>query len=73
MILLRLKDVLTPAGQQLVKNPQGTDLIKRVRSNLPEQGRELLTKTIETITDLKVAGIHPDVGTKRANGTSSSP
>ncbi|HTP41778.1 MAG TPA: DUF2294 domain-containing protein [Nitrospiria bacterium] len=64
MILVRLKGVLTPAEQQLVKNPQGTDLIKRVRSNLLEQGRELLTKAIETITDLTVVSLHTDVSTK---------
>jgi len=64
MILVRLKGVLTPAEQQLVKNPQGTELIKRVRSHLLEQGRELLTKEIESITELKVVSLHTDVSTK---------
>ena len=64
MILVRLKGVLTPAEQRLVKNPQGTDLIKRVRSNLLEQGRELLTKAIETITHLTVVSLHTDISTK---------
>jgi uncharacterized protein YbcI len=64
MILVRLKGVLTPAEQQLVKNPQGTELIKRVRSNLLEQGRELLAKAIETITGLTVVSLHTDISTK---------
>jgi len=64
MILVRLKGVLTPAEQQMVKNPQGTELIKRVRSHLLEQGRELLTKAIETITELTVVSLHTDVSTK---------
>jgi len=64
MVLVRLKGVLTPAEQQLVKNPQGTELIKRVRSNLLEQGRELLTKAIETITDLTVVSLHTDISTR---------
>jgi len=64
MILVRLKGVLTPAEQQLVKNPQGTDLIKRVRSNLLEQGRDLLTKAIETIAGLTVISLHTDISTR---------
>lgn len=64
MILVRLKGVLTPAEQQLVKSPQGTDLIKRVRSNLLEQGRELLAKAIETITGLQVISLHTDISTR---------
>jgi uncharacterized protein YbcI len=64
MILVRLKGVLTPAEQQLVKNAQGIELIKRVRSNLLEQGRELLTKAIESITQVQVISLHTDISTK---------
>jgi len=64
IILVRLQGVLTPAEQQLVKNPQGTELIKRIRSNLLEQGRELLAKAIETITGLNVVSLHTDISTK---------
>jgi uncharacterized protein YbcI len=39
-------------------------LIKRVRSNLLEQGRELLAKAIETITGLKIISLRTDVSTK---------
>jgi len=64
MILVRLKGVLTPAEQQLVKNTQGIELIKRVRSNLLEQGRELLTKAIEQIAQAQVISLHTDISTK---------
>lgn len=64
MILVRLKGVLTLAEQQLAKNPEGTALIKKVRSNLLEQGRELLTGAIEAITCLKVISLHTDISTK---------
>jgi uncharacterized protein YbcI len=64
MILVRLIGVLTPAEQQLIKNPQGTELIKRVRSNLLEQGRELLTSAIEKITNVKIVSLHTDISTK---------
>ena len=36
MVLVRLKGVLTPAERQLAKNPEGMNLIKKVRSNLIE-------------------------------------
>jgi uncharacterized protein YbcI len=64
MILVRLKGVLTPAEQQLAKNPEGTNLIKQVRSNLLEQGRELLSELMEKMTGLKVVSLHTDISTK---------
>jgi uncharacterized protein YbcI len=64
MILVRLKGVLTPAEQQLAKNPEGMNLIKKVRSNLLEQGRGLLADVIEKITGLKVITLHTDISTK---------
>jgi uncharacterized protein YbcI len=64
MILIRLKGVLTPAEQQLAKNPEGTHLIKKVRSNLLEQGRGILCDLIEKMTGFKVASLHTDISTK---------
>ncbi|MGH7275365.1 MAG: DUF2294 domain-containing protein [Nitrospiria bacterium] len=64
MILVRLKGVLTPAEQQLAKNPEGMNLIKKIRSNLLEQGRELVKEVIEKITRLKVISLHTDISTK---------
>ena len=64
MVVVRLKGVLTPAEQQLAKNVEGTELIKRIRSNLLEQARELLTGTIEKITGLTVSSLYTDISTK---------
>jgi len=64
MVLVRLKGVLTPAEQQLAKNPEGTGLIKKIRSNLLEQARILLSDSIEKITGQKVATLHTDISTK---------
>ena len=64
LILVRLKGVLTPAEQQLAKNPEGSNLIKKVRSNLLEQGRGLLTELVEKMTGLKVVSLHTDISTK---------
>jgi uncharacterized protein YbcI len=64
MILVRLKGVLTPAEQQLSKNPEGMNLIKQIRSNLLEQSRELLRNAVESITGSKVVALHTDISTK---------
>ncbi len=64
MVLIRLKGVLTPAEQQLAKNEEGTELIKRLRSNLLEQAREPLSSTIEKITGLTVMSLYTDISTK---------
>jgi uncharacterized protein YbcI len=64
MVLVRLKGVLTPAEQQLAKNAEGTELIKRLRSNLLEQARELLSGTIEKITGLQVTSLYTDISTR---------
>lgn len=64
MVLVRLKGVLTPAEQQLAKNAEGTELIKRLRSNLLEQARELLSGTIEKVTGLGVTSLYTDISTK---------
>ena len=64
MILVRLKGVLTPAEQQLAKNQEGMNLIKKIRSNLLEQGRELIKEMMEKITGLKVISLHTDISTK---------
>ena len=64
MILVRLKGVLTPAEQQLAKNPAGTELIKKVRANLLEQARVLLVEAVEKTIPVKVASLHTDISTK---------
>jgi uncharacterized protein YbcI len=64
MILIRLKGVLTPAEQQLAKNLEGMNLIKMVRSNLLEQGRDLLTTVMEELTGIKIITLHTDICTK---------
>lgn len=64
MILVRLKGVLTPAERQLAKNPEGMNLIKKVRSNLLEQGKGMIIDAVEKITGLKVLTLHTDISTK---------
>jgi len=64
IILVRLKGVLTPAEQHLSKNPEGRELIKRVRANLLENARTLLAEVIEKVVAVKFTSLHTDISTK---------
>ena len=64
MVLVRLKGVLTPAEEQLVKSVVGADLIKKTRVQLLEGARILLEKIIFEITDYHIKSLHSDISTK---------
>ncbi len=61
MIVVRLKGVLTQAEQQLANNAEGIALVRRMRSNLLDQGREDLLKTISAITESTILGLYTDI------------
>jgi len=63
MIVVRLRDELTPAEHQLAKNPDGAVIVKRMRENLMDQAREMLGKTIGDITGTEVLGLFTDIET----------
>lgn len=63
MILVRLKGVLTNAERQLTKNHEGRDLIKRVRSTLLENAKDLLSSVIKDIVGVDVISLHTDIST----------
>ena len=63
MILVRLKGVLTDAEKQLTKNHEGRDLIKRVRSTLLENAKDLLSRVIKDIAGVDVISLHTDIST----------
>ncbi|MFZ5945896.1 MAG: DUF2294 domain-containing protein [Bacillota bacterium] len=63
LILVRLKNVLTPAEQELSKTAQGRSLIKQVRIQLFENSRPLLEKLIKTVTKTNLISIHSDIST----------
>lgn len=67
MVLVRLKGVLTPAEQRLAKvaDPhRGRDLIKQVRIELIEHGRELLEEAVKGILGVGIVSIHTDISTR---------
>jgi len=63
MILVRLKGILTPAEQQLVK-AEGVELLKQVRTKLLEHGRGLLEKTVKELTGCDILSMYSDLSTK---------
>lgn len=67
MVLVRLRGVLTPAEQRLaqLEDPhRGRDLIKQLRVELIEHGRELLETALRGILGVGVVSIHTDVSTR---------
>jgi len=67
MVLVRLKNVLTPAELKLAESeePQrGRYLIKQVRQELIEKGRSLLDAVIKDILGVNVVSLHTDISAK---------
>jgi uncharacterized protein YbcI len=67
LALVRLKGVLTPAEQRLaqVEDPhRGRDLIKQLRVELIEHGREILEREVAAILGVSVVSLHTDVSTR---------
>jgi uncharacterized protein YbcI len=64
LIVVRLEGVLTPAEQQLAKDPQGVKLLKEVRSNLIEGARETLKKMILDLSGREVVSMQSDISSK---------
>ncbi len=67
MVLVRLKNVLTPAEMKLSSSEErerGRYLIKQTRQELIEQGRPLLDAVIKDILDVNVVSLHTDISAK---------
>ena len=67
MALVRLSGVLTPAEQHLARvedQKRGRDLIKQMRLELIEHGRELLEAVVRDILGVTVISLHTDVSTR---------
>ena len=67
MVLVRLKNVLTPAEFKLAEaqNPErGCYLIKQMRQELIERGRTLLDAVIKDILNINVVSLHTDISSK---------
>jgi uncharacterized protein YbcI len=66
MVVVRLRGVLTPAEQKLIaseNSAEGRRLVKRMRTELLENARDLLAAVITDITGSTVASMHTDIST----------
>lgn len=61
LILIRLKDVLTPAEKRLTEDPNGRHLLKSLRTRLIENSRGVLQEAIESLTGVPIISLHSDL------------
>jgi len=67
MVLVRLKGVLTLAEKRLaqLEDPhRGRDLIKQLRTELIEHGRDILEESIRDILGVNITSLHTDISTR---------
>jgi len=67
MVVIRLRNVLTPAEQRLaqVADPhRGRDLIKQMRLELLEHGRQHLEEVLRESLGVGVVSLHTDISTR---------
>ena len=67
IVLVRLKNVLTPAEQQLASDDdseRGRGLIKQLRQQLLERGRPILESIVFDTLGIAVKSLHTDISTR---------
>ena len=64
LILIRLKRVLTPAEEKLVRDPAGQRLVKEMRTQLIEGSRAMLDEMVLALTGVQVVSLHSDISVK---------
>jgi uncharacterized protein YbcI len=67
LVVVRLKNVLTPAEHKLVGSPdpaRGRDLIKQLRQQLIETGAPILYAAVKDVVGVDVRSMHTDISTR---------
>lgn len=64
LVLVRLKGILSPAEQQLAREPGGVDAIKTIRSRLIESSSETVVALVEEATGATVVTMHTDISSR---------
>ncbi|MDO7786435.1 DUF2294 domain-containing protein [Desulforamulus aquiferis] len=64
MIIVTLRGVLSKAEQHLARDKDGAALVKKLRQQLVEQGRQEIEMIVNKITSAKVISLHTDISTK---------
>jgi len=66
LILIRLRGILSPAEEQLVKSlpvEKGRDLVKLTRCHLLETTRPVMEAIVEKVVGVKLLSVHHDIST----------
>lgn len=64
LIIIRLKGFLSVSEKSLAQNKDGVELIKKVRTALFENARELLEEAIKSVISVNIISTYSDVSTK---------
>jgi uncharacterized protein YbcI len=66
MVVIRLKDVLTPAERKLIETQRDRSayLVKQARNELMAAARPMLEAVVQDITGVPVQSIHTDISTR---------
>ncbi len=64
VVIVRLEGLLSPAEQELVKNPEGVKLLKELRSSLVENAEVLLCDIIKDILKCDIVSMYFSVNAK---------
>jgi uncharacterized protein YbcI len=66
MVVIRLKDVLTPAERKLIETQRDRSayLVKQARNELMAAARPMLEAVVQDITGIPVQSIHTDISTR---------
>jgi len=64
LIVIRLKGFLSQSERKLAENPQGVELLKKVRSTLFESSKDYLEELIKKVIHIEIVSTFSDVSTK---------
>jgi uncharacterized protein YbcI len=65
-IIVRLKDLLTPAERRLIKDREGLRLIEELKGKLMEGSKDNLKTLIKDLTGVEAADIHASFNTQHS-------
>jgi len=69
IVVIELKDVLTPIERELTKHPEGVELVKRCRACLLERAQNIFKEIIHNLLNVKVVALYADISTKVNKGS----
>lgn len=69
IVVIELKDVLTPIEQELTKHPKGVELVKRCRACLLERAQNIFKEIIHNLLNVEVVAVYADISTKVNEGS----